>query len=411
MVEYTYDTRDRLLTENASALTYDANGNLTAKVGEASYTWDHENRLIRVTKADGTVTETAYDADGNRLQTKVTPPTGPPTTTNYLVDTSGGLSHVVAETDAADALQALYVRGSDDLLSVMRPEATGGWTSRFFHADGIGSIRRLTDEAGSITDGYTYSAFGELLAHTGNDPQPYAFAGEPYDPNVGFQYHRARHYDSRIGRFLGMDPFAGIVFDPPTLHRYLYVRGDPANRADPTGEYEGGLSGALTTVAAQITLIGSRAVAGTITRLGAIRAIRALNWTFGILSAAYARFGNIFVQLEQGLERGTGRVDIVLRTAPQVVRRAVIEGKAWSLDAIAQAPGRAASMLDQLRIQAGNYAVEFGDDLVYAFPELPKTPAGQALLQEVQAILTSAGVQRVTFGVSQLMDEVATLLK
>jgi RHS repeat-associated protein len=257
----------------------------------------------------------------------------------------------------------------------------------------------------------TKSAFGELLAHTGNDPQPYAFAGEPYDPNVGFQYHRARHYDSRIGRFLGMDPFAGIVFDPPTLHRYLYVRGDPANRADPTGEYEGGLSGALTTVAAQITLIGSRAVAGTITRLGAIRAIRALNWTFGILSAAYARFGNIFVQLEQGLERGTGRVDIVLRTAPQVVRRAVIEGKAWSLDAIAQAPGRAASMLDQLRIQAGNYAVEFGDDLVYAFPELPKTPAGQALLQEVQAILTSAGVQRVTFGVSQLMDEVATLLK
>jgi RHS repeat-associated protein len=278
------------------------------------------------------------------------------------------------------------------------------------HADGLGSIRRLTDEAGTITDGYTYSAFGELLAHTGSDPQPYAFTGEPLDPNSGWQYHRARWMDPRIGRFVGMDPWAGSPFDPPTLHRYLYVRGDPANRVDPTGEYEGGLSGALTAVSGQIALISSRVIAGTITKLGAVRAIRALNWTFGILSAAHARFGNIFVQLEHALERGTGRVDIVLRVAPQVVRRAVIEGKAWSLDAIAQAPGRAASMLEQLRAQSVNYVADFGDDLIYAFPELPHTPAGQALLGEVRMILSSAGVQRVTFGVQQLMDEVATLI-
>jgi hypothetical protein len=62
------------------------------------------------------------------------------------------------------------------------------------HADGLGSIRRLTDEQANITDGYTYSAFGELLAHTGQDPQPYAFTGESLDPNSGFQYHRARWY-------------------------------------------------------------------------------------------------------------------------------------------------------------------------------------------------------------------------
>jgi len=36
--------------------------------------------------------------------------------------------------------------------------------------------------------GLTKSAFGELLSHTGSDPQPYAFTGEPYDPNVGFQW-------------------------------------------------------------------------------------------------------------------------------------------------------------------------------------------------------------------------------
>jgi len=235
-VEYAYDTRDRLLTENASALTYDANGNLTGRVGEVTYVWDHENRLIRATKADGTITETTYDADGNRVATRITPPTGPSTTTHYLVDVSGGLSQVVAETNGANALQALYVRGSDDLLSVLRPDGVNGWITRFFHADGIGSVRRLTNEAGTITDGYTYTAFGEPLSHTGSDPQPYAFAGEPYDPNVGFQYHRARWMDPRVGRFASLDPFAGLDDDPPSLHEYAYGHDDPVDQRDPSGE-------------------------------------------------------------------------------------------------------------------------------------------------------------------------------
>ena len=83
--------------------------------------------------------------------------------------------------------------------------------------------------------GLTKTAFGELIAHTGPDPQPYAFAGEPYDPNVGFQYHRARWMDPRTGRFVSVDPYAGHVFDPPSLHRYLYAAQDPTNRVDPTG--------------------------------------------------------------------------------------------------------------------------------------------------------------------------------
>ena len=63
----------------------------------------------------------------------------------------------------------------------MRPNGSGGWASRFYHADHIGSVRRLTDESGAITDGYTYTAFGEPLGHSGTDVQPYAFTGEPYD--------------------------------------------------------------------------------------------------------------------------------------------------------------------------------------------------------------------------------------
>jgi RHS repeat-associated protein len=258
-IDYTYDTRDRMLTENANSLTYDTNGNLTAKVGEATYTWDHESRLKKVEKSGGTVVEYLYDADGNRVQTKTTPSGGSATTVNYLTDTSGGLSHVVAEVDvtATPTLQALYVRGIDDLLSVMRPAGGGGWTSKFFHADGIGSIRRLTNESGTITDGYSYTAFGERIAHTGTDPQPYSFAGEPLDPNSGFQYHRARWMDPRAGRFTGMDPFAGVEFEPGTLHKYLYGSAAPQDRRDPTGRFslaEGLVVAAVVGIIASIAL-------------------------------------------------------------------------------------------------------------------------------------------------------------
>jgi RHS repeat-associated protein len=121
------------------------------------------------------------------------------------------------------------------------PGSAADWQTRFYHSDHIGSVRRLTNEAGQVTDGYTYSAFGERIAHTGTDPQPYAFTGEPYDANLGFEYNRARWMDPRVGRFLGMDPLAADRFDPPTLHRYLYVRDDPVNLLDPSGLREGGL--------------------------------------------------------------------------------------------------------------------------------------------------------------------------
>jgi RHS repeat-associated protein len=233
-VDYDYDARDRLVVEGSRALGWDANGNLITKDAEAAYSWDFENRLIGVVKADGTVIEHAYDADGNRVRTEITPPTGPPRTTRFLVDPTSSLSHVVAETDSSNNLTSFYVRG-DDLLAVMRPAGPGAWSTRYYHADGTGSIRSLTDESGHVTDTYTYTAFGVLVGRTGSDPQPYAFTGEPLDPNTGFQYHRARWMDPGIGRFVSADVFAGVVSDPQSLHKYLYANGDPLNKTDPTG--------------------------------------------------------------------------------------------------------------------------------------------------------------------------------
>lgn len=229
--EATYDARDRLQAHGEGAYAWDTNGNLSGRSGsgEAEYSWDFENRLRSVTLANGTSVTHTYDADGQRVRTDVDPPDGPPFTTHYLVDPSGPLGHVVAETDASGNLLAYYLRG-DDLLAVLRP--TG---DRFYHADGLGSVRALTDVNGQVSDRYTFSAFGELLAHEGTDANPYLFAGEPLDPNSGFYYLRARWMDPEAGRFASADPFLGLAQEPMSLHRYLYAYASPVNLTDPSG--------------------------------------------------------------------------------------------------------------------------------------------------------------------------------
>src|SRR5206468_4133492 len=103
-----------------------------------------------------------------------------PTATNSLVDTGGGHSQVVAETDASGNLTEHYVRAGDQLLEVMRPGGSGGmWITRFVHSDGLGSVRAMTDETGASVDMRGYDAFATKNVEAGNEPLAYGFAGEP----------------------------------------------------------------------------------------------------------------------------------------------------------------------------------------------------------------------------------------
>ena len=196
---------------------------------------------------------------------------------HFLVDTSGALSHVGGETDGSGVFLALYVRG-DDLLSVIRPTE-----QRFYHADGLGSIRFLTNESGNVIDGYTHTAFGDLLTHTGTDPQPYTFAGEPYDLNIGLLYNRARWFDPHVGRFTSTDPFVGVGHDPISLHRYLYADLDPIDKIDPSGRFS------LATASLTIGTLTTLAVTGLSLAAGLdVRTSLALGLTAGILASQLA---------------------------------------------------------------------------------------------------------------------------
>lgn len=151
-------------------------------------------------------------------------------TTRYLVDTNRALAQVLAEYTPAGVLVASYVY-ADDLISMRR----GGQTY-YYHFDGLGSTRLLTDSAGAVTDTYDYDAFGNLIARTGTTPNEFLFTGQQYDANIGFYYLRARYYHPTTGRFTALDPFDGDPYAPMSLHKYLYAGDDPVNKVDPNGE-------------------------------------------------------------------------------------------------------------------------------------------------------------------------------
>jgi RHS repeat-associated protein len=233
---YTYDPDDRITGEagpsGSVSHTYDYDGDETTVNGQAaSYDW--ENRLVGL----GSGTSYLYDADGDRVAA-----TASGTTTDYLVDTTLDFPSVVEERSTSGSLLARYTLG-DDLIRMDR-----GSTASYYVFDGLGSTRALTNGS-SVTDTYTYDAYGELVSqsHPGGvaTQNAFLFDAQQFDASTGDYYLRARYYNEADGRFLSQDPLAGLDLLPVTLHRYLYGNVDPIDIVDPSGqEGEGGIAGA-----------------------------------------------------------------------------------------------------------------------------------------------------------------------
>ena len=76
------------------------------------------------------------------------------------------------------------------------------------------------------------SAIGEFSRNSSH------YRAEQYDSDLGLYYLRARYYNPLTGRFMSRDPNEGDPTDPKTLHKYLYVGGNPASAIDPSGRDE-----------------------------------------------------------------------------------------------------------------------------------------------------------------------------
>ena len=97
--------------------------------------------------------------------------------------------------------------------------------------------RHLTDASQSITDTYTYQAYGALAASTGTTANPFRWIGLLgyfYDSDRQAYYIRARHYSPLLARWLSQDPI-GLTAGASL---YEYASNCPASVLDPTGLHE-----------------------------------------------------------------------------------------------------------------------------------------------------------------------------
>jgi RHS repeat-associated protein len=208
----------RLVVSGTGATySYDPDGNLDTKV-EGSTTWTYEwnatNQLKRVLSNGVEVARYSYDPLGRRVE-KV----AGGVTTSYVYDGTD----ILRETRGGTASTYIHGPRIDEPLA---KDSNG--TLSFFHADGLGSVVKTTDQAGAVNSSIRYDAWGNIES---GSPDLYAYTAREWDAESGLYYYRARYYDPNAGRFVSQDPIAfggGVNF-------YAYVAGRPTGARDPSG--------------------------------------------------------------------------------------------------------------------------------------------------------------------------------
>jgi RHS repeat-associated protein len=219
---YTYNSNNQLTSFDSIALEYDKNGNLTKKTENGTdfttYSFDYENRLIRIDYPDQTYSEYKYDPSGRRIENRLRDGN----IRRYYYDGDD----LLAAYDGSNNLlaAAVYGPGIDQAVSVFRDG-----NNYYYHSDALGNIYQMTNALQNVVKEYDYSAFGKIISESGTLPfdNPITYTGREYDDS-GLYYYRARYYDAEVGRFLSRDPIA-------SHNLYRYGSNNPLNMKDALG--------------------------------------------------------------------------------------------------------------------------------------------------------------------------------
>jgi RHS repeat-associated protein len=108
----------------------------------------------------------------------------------------------------------------------------------FYHLDHLGSPRVELDENGVVLAVHHFLPFGDQRpGQTDPTLSARAFTGHQRDTESGLDYMMARYYSSSLGRFTAVDPGDDAnQQEPQSWNGYVYVRDNPIDSTDPTGQ-------------------------------------------------------------------------------------------------------------------------------------------------------------------------------
>ncbi|HWH25193.1 MAG TPA: RHS repeat-associated core domain-containing protein [Pseudolysinimonas sp.] len=207
----------------ASSYSYDANGARTDEVttpasGPAvTKSFDYtETGALNVFNGGGTTV--SYESDGDGLRHTRTVGA---TSDNFLWDPTAAIPLLLS-----DGVHS-YVYGPG-LTPIAQIDTTG--TVEYLYGDNLGSVRTVTNDAGSVVSSTDYDPYGNVTTHAGTSDSQIGYTGAWTDPTSGLVYLRARDYDPGTHQFLTVDPALTATHQP-----YAYVGNNPLGATDPTG--------------------------------------------------------------------------------------------------------------------------------------------------------------------------------
>jgi len=219
-----YNNVNQLLSNGSDSYSYDLEGNQSERqsstLGNRRYLWDAENRLIALEDPANPATrsEFGYDALGRRIG---------------LQDQSNG----VLTQDLRLVYCGTTLCGKQDNLTGNATRYYGDGESRdgtgfYYHRDHLGSVRAVTDAAGSLKADYSYDPYGRRTVLSGSAADSdFGYTGHFMHQASGLALASYRAYDADIGRWISRDP----IGERGGVNLYTYVRNNPVNLIDPDG--------------------------------------------------------------------------------------------------------------------------------------------------------------------------------
>ena len=226
---YSYDSvwKDKLISYNGQAITYDGAGNPLTYRNGISFTWEMGRQLAGLSTENKTYTY-QYNADGLRIQTS----DGTTTTRYTWVD-----GRLTSQTNGTDTLYFRYDENGNPLAVLYNG------TEYYYVTNLQGDIIALLDGQGNCVVEYTYDAWGKVLSKTGSmatslgSDNPLRYRGYYYDSETGFYYLQSRYYDPATGRFINADnvSYLGVSGTTLSYNLFAYCENNPVNYLDYSG--------------------------------------------------------------------------------------------------------------------------------------------------------------------------------
>ncbi|MGJ5181849.1 RHS repeat-associated core domain-containing protein [Bradyrhizobium oligotrophicum] len=164
---------------------------------------------------------------------------------HYLTNSEGVFAAVELNSEYADVLDQENTRpGSPVKPPWSRLETTKVW---YLHRDQLGSVLKISDEAGRVAASYWYDPWGKRTAYV-NDPTgdtrsglklektwDRGFTGHEHRDAYSLVHMNGRVFDSALANFTSVDLITQSLGDSQTTNGYQYARRNPLRYVDPTG--------------------------------------------------------------------------------------------------------------------------------------------------------------------------------